>query len=67
MTGQLLVTSYEQLRLEMGTSGYMTDTSYRTMKASITKTWMTDLWDFADRFKIVIQITIQEWLHCRLF
>jgi hypothetical protein len=54
MTGQLLSTSYEQLRLEMGTSGYMTDNKYSTMKDLVTKTWITDLWAFVDKFKIKI-------------
>jgi hypothetical protein len=38
ITGQLLTTSFEQLRLELGTSGYLTDTSYKTVQKMVTKT-----------------------------
>ena len=56
MTGQLLIASFEQLRLEMGdASGFMTDIPHKTMKALLTQTWLTDLWEFADRFRIQIQ------------
>jgi hypothetical protein len=55
MTGQLITASYEQLRLEMGTSGFMMDVSYQTMKDTVTKTWLTNLWEFADKFQIKIQ------------
>jgi hypothetical protein len=55
MTGQLLTTSYEQQRLEMGTSGSMTDISYKTMTKVVTETWITDLWAFLDRFQIKIR------------
>jgi hypothetical protein len=48
MTGQLLSTSYEQLRLEMGTPGFITDTPFQIMKSTITHTWITDLWNFLD-------------------
>jgi hypothetical protein len=63
MTGQLLTTSYEQLRLEMRTSGFMTDISYKSMKATVTKTWITDLWEFIDRFQIKLHDDIE---HLRL-
>ena len=44
MTGQVLVMSHEQLRLEMGTLGLtMTDIQYKRMKDTVTKTWITDL------------------------
>jgi hypothetical protein len=55
MTGQLLSTSYEQLRLEMGTPGFITDTPFQIVKSAITHTWITDLWNFLDRFQIKIQ------------
>jgi hypothetical protein len=60
MTGQLLTTSYEQLRLEMGTSGFMTDFPYKSMKATVTKTWITDLWEFTDRFQIKIWNNVKQ-------
>jgi hypothetical protein len=64
MTGQLIITSFKQLRLEMGASGFMTDIPCKTMKALLTQTWLTDLWEFADRFQTqtrdaVRQIRIQ--------
>ena len=55
MTGQLITASYEQLRLEMGTSGFITDTPFKTLEATITETWLTDLWAFADKFQIQLQ------------
>jgi hypothetical protein len=63
MTGQLLTTSQEQLRLEMGTSGFMTDVPYKSMKATVTKTWLTGPWEFIDRFQIKIRDGID---HLRL-
>jgi hypothetical protein len=60
MTGQLLSTSYKQLRLEMGTTGFMTDVSYKIMKETVTKTWITDLWEFLDKFQIQLRDDIQQ-------
>ena len=60
MTGQLLITSYEQLRLEMGTSRFMTDIQYKTMKDTVTKTWITDLWEFVDQFQIQIRDDVRQ-------
>ena len=51
----ILTTSFEQLRLEIGASGFLTDTQYKTLKATATKTWLTNLWEFADRFQIEIR------------
>jgi hypothetical protein len=64
MTGQLLTTSFEQLRLETGTSRFMTDTQYKIMKATVTKTWITDLWEFLNQFHIqlrddIVQLPLQ--------
>jgi hypothetical protein len=39
ITGQLLTTSFEQLRLELGTSGYLTDASCKTVQKMDTETW----------------------------
>jgi hypothetical protein len=55
MTGQLLETSYEQLRLEMGTWGFMTDAEHKIMKDTVTKTWLSDLWAFLDKFQIQLR------------
>jgi hypothetical protein len=44
----------------MGTSGFMTDVPYKTMKALLTQTWITDLWEFADRFKIQIRDDVRQ-------
>jgi hypothetical protein len=60
MTGQLLSAGVEQLRLELGTSGYITDNKYSTMKDLVTETWVTDLWKFTDRFKIRIHDEIDQ-------
>ena len=37
MTGQLLTTSFEQLRLKIGASGFLTDNPYKTLQATTTK------------------------------
>ena len=55
ITGQLLTTSFEQLRLEIGTSGFLTDNPYKALQATTTKTWLSDLWEFAARFQIQIR------------
>jgi hypothetical protein len=60
MTGQLLKTSFEQLRLETGTSRCMTDTQYSIMKATVTQTWITDLWAFLNRFHIRLKDDIAQ-------
>jgi hypothetical protein len=66
MTGQLIITSYEQLRLEMGTTGFMTDFSYKTMKETVTKTWITDLWGFLGKFQIQLRDDVRQlWLQRR--
>jgi hypothetical protein len=60
MTGQFLTTSFEQLRLETGTSGFMTDTQYTIMKATVTQTWITDLWAFLNHFSIQLRDDIAQ-------
>jgi hypothetical protein len=60
MTGQLITTSYEQLQLEMGTPGFMTNIPFKTMKATVANTWITDLWEFVDHFQIKIWDNIEQ-------
>jgi hypothetical protein len=57
ITGQLFTTSLEQLRLEMGTPGFLTDVSFKKMQAIVTESWLTDLWEFVDMFAIQIRDT----------
>jgi hypothetical protein len=41
----------------MGTPGVLTDAPFKKLKAIVTETWITDLWEFADRFAIQIRDT----------
>jgi hypothetical protein len=52
MTGQLILASFEQLRLEIGIPGFLTSSSFQEFKVLITPSWLTDLWDFLQRFGI---------------
>jgi hypothetical protein len=65
ITGQLFTTSLEQLRLEMGTPGVLTDAPFKKLKAIVTETWLKDLWEFADRFAIQIRDTEEKLVQHR--
>ena len=52
ISGSLISTSLEQLRLEAGLSGFLTDHSYKTVHQTLTSSWLQDLWSFCGRFKI---------------
>jgi hypothetical protein len=46
----LLQQSFEALCLEVGYPGEITDAPREPFSATTTKSWVTDVWDFADRF-----------------
>jgi hypothetical protein len=52
MTGQFILASFEQLRLEIGIPGFLTSSSFQEFKVMITPSWLTNLWDFLQRFGI---------------
>ncbi len=54
-TGQLIAASTEQLRLELGLPGWLTDHAYEVFGALTTASWITTVWQFASRFKIEIR------------
>jgi hypothetical protein len=45
----------EQLRLEVGLPGWLTNHSFETFQPVTTDSWMTRTWGFASRFKIEIR------------
>ena len=55
VSGSLILTSPEQLRLEAGLSGFLTDHDCKTVRHALTTSWLQDLWAFCGRFKI--------WVH----
>ena len=52
ISGSLIATSLEQLRLEAGLPGFLTDHDYQTIRRALTRSWLQDLWAFCDRFRI---------------
>jgi hypothetical protein len=54
ISGSLISTSLEQLRLEAGLPGFLTDHDYSTVHRMLTSCWLQDLWYFCDRFKIEV-------------
>jgi hypothetical protein len=46
----LLQQSFEALCLEVGYPGEITDAPREPFSATTTNSWVTDVWDFADRF-----------------
>jgi hypothetical protein len=55
ITGSLISASLEQLRLEVGLPGWLTNHSFETFQPMTTDSWMTRTWSFANRFKIEIR------------
>jgi hypothetical protein len=55
ITGLLISASMEQLRLELGLPGWLTDHSYQLFKDLPTRSWITTVWQFLDRFKIELR------------
>jgi hypothetical protein len=49
ITGSLISASMEQLRLETGLPGWLTDHEFETFKGMITSTWITTAWDIDER------------------
>lgn len=54
-TGSLILASLEQLRLEVGLPGFLTDHNYETHKGLITLLWVAQIWEFTHRFRIEIR------------
>jgi hypothetical protein len=52
ITGGLISTSLEQLRLEIGVPGFLTYYNYSEVESLLTFCWLQDLWKFLDRFQI---------------
>jgi hypothetical protein len=47
VTGSLMSSDLEQLRLELGSPGYLTDHAFSTFGGLATKAWVTTVWEFA--------------------
>jgi hypothetical protein len=58
ITGSLVSASMEQLRLELGLPGWITDHDYSTFSGLATDSWITTLWAFASRFKFEVRDTV---------
>ena len=54
-TGQRIAASTEQLRLELGLPGWLTDHDYEVFGALTTASWITTVWRFTSRFKIELR------------
>ena len=52
ITGQLITAIVEQLRLEAGIPGFLTDHAFEPLSKLLTDTWVTTMWKFADQFQI---------------
>jgi hypothetical protein len=46
ISGGLLANYFEQLRLEIGLPGYLTDHDYQAVQSLLTSCWLQDLWYF---------------------
>jgi hypothetical protein len=54
ITGCLISASMEQLRLEVGLPGWLTDYDLSIFYVLATSSWIATVWEFASRFKIEI-------------
>jgi hypothetical protein len=57
ITGSLISAMMEQLRLEVGLSGFLTDHPYATYQGLITPSWISTAWSFLSRFRIELRDT----------
>jgi hypothetical protein len=55
ITGSLISASLEQLCLEVGLPGWLTDHAFETYRLLTTPSWITTVWAFASRFHIEIR------------
>jgi hypothetical protein len=65
IAGGLLSTSLEQLRLEVGLPGFVTDHDYEIVQSLLTPCWLQDLWLFCQRFQIELHNTVGQLLPAR--
>jgi hypothetical protein len=57
ITGSLISATMEQLHLEVGLSGFLTDHPYATYQRLITSSWISMAWSFLSRFRIELRDT----------
>jgi hypothetical protein len=57
ITGRLISASFEQLRLELGLPGWITDHDYEIYNVMAMDSWITSVWKFANHFKIEVRDT----------
>lgn len=55
ITGSLISSSSEQLQLEVGLPGWLTEHNFSTYQVLTTPSWITTVWEFASKFKIKIR------------
>jgi hypothetical protein len=55
ITGRLISASMEQLRLEVGLPGWLTDHDFSIFHVLATSSWIATVWEFASCFKIEIR------------
>jgi hypothetical protein len=55
ITGSLISASLEQLRLEVGLPGWLTDHDFSKYQGLATDAWITAVWNFASSFKIELR------------
>jgi hypothetical protein len=54
ITGRHIASSTEQMRLEAGLSGWLTDHDFDTWEPILTDSWIKTVWKFAHRFQIAL-------------
>ena len=55
ITGSLISASLEQLRLEVGLPGFLTDHNFEAYEGLITLSWVARVWKFAHQYRIGIR------------
>ena len=55
ITGSLISASLEQLRLEVGLPGWLTDHDFSIFGGLATESWITSVWQFTSRFHIELR------------
>ena len=66
VTGHFMITSLEYLRLELGTNAHILHSSYEQHKHLIlTPSWITNTWEFMDRFDIKVDINPSKIMEVR--
>jgi hypothetical protein len=65
ITGSLISASLEQLRLEIGLPGWLTDHDFSLYQGLATDAWITTAWKFASSFKIEIRDSERKLLQRR--